>query len=153
MNSQMGGVLPAGNLKSAPALRNESKMSVMPPSLMKLVKNMGYCCNFIHVFITHVLNSLPADSCISLSLFQVEYWGSMDRYNRLLRVKQRWDPDNLFWCHHCVGSDLVTYQSNSSCPTYFPAFSDATKTAALTSTHYIFLLIWFCFYYLPSLRR
>ena len=39
----------------------------------------------------------------------------MDRYNRLLRVKQQWDPDNLFWCHHCVGSDLVTYESEEPC--------------------------------------
>ena len=46
---------------------------------------------------------------------QEEYWGSMDRYNRLLRVKQQWDPDHLFWCHHCVGSDLVTHQSKFPC--------------------------------------
>ena len=39
----------------------------------------------------------------------------MDRYNRLLTVKQLWDPDNLFWCHHCVGSDLVTHESTEPC--------------------------------------
>ena len=54
-----------------------------------------------------------------LHLFQTDYWKTSDRYNRLLRVKQQWDPDNLFWCHHCVGSDLVTYQSEQPCETPF----------------------------------
>jgi len=32
------------------------------------------------------------------------YWGN--NYERLLQVKQKWDPENIFWCRHCVGSDL-----------------------------------------------
>merc|ERR1719445_191577 len=32
------------------------------------------------------------------------YWG--DNYQKLLDVKQKWDPNNVFWCRHCVGSDL-----------------------------------------------
>jgi len=31
------------------------------------------------------------------------YWGS--NYERLLDVKTKYDPHNMFWCHHCVGSD------------------------------------------------
>ena len=33
------------------------------------------------------------------------FWG-MKKYNKLLTVKQYWDPKNVFWCIHCVGSDL-----------------------------------------------
>ena len=62
----------------------------------------------------------------SFTTQQTEYWGTMDRYNRLLRVKQQWDPDNLFWCHHCVGSDLVTYNSPEPCPTPFDTYSSAS---------------------------
>jgi len=32
------------------------------------------------------------------------YWGS--NYDRLLDVKKKYDPHNMFWCHHCVGSDM-----------------------------------------------
>ncbi|ESO97045.1 hypothetical protein LOTGIDRAFT_174677, partial [Lottia gigantea] len=38
-----------------------------------------------------------------------EYWG-MEKYSRLLEIKKKWDPEHLFWCHHCVGSDLIRKQ-------------------------------------------
>ena len=37
--------------------------------------------------------------------WQEEYWGNAT-YTRLLAVKQRIDKDDMFWCLHCVGSDL-----------------------------------------------
>ena len=40
-----------------------------------------------------------------LDNWKEEYWGSMERYDKLLAVKKRVDPGNMFWCHHCVGSD------------------------------------------------
>ncbi|XP_013421321.1 FAD-linked oxidoreductase ZEB1 [Lingula anatina] len=33
-------------------------------------------------------------------------WGA--NYPRLLEIKKKWDPRNIFTCHHCVGSDQVT---------------------------------------------
>jgi len=32
------------------------------------------------------------------------YWGN-DRYQKLLSIKNEFDPQRLLWCHHCVGSE------------------------------------------------
>lgn len=34
--------------------------------------------------------------------WQNSLWGS--NYERLLQIKHDYDPENLFNCHHCVGS-------------------------------------------------
>jgi hypothetical protein len=34
--------------------------------------------------------------------FGPRYWGE-ENYADLLEVKARWDPEGVFWCHHCVG--------------------------------------------------
>lgn len=49
-------------------------------------------------------NSYFAESDYALpgTSWQDRYWGA-DTYARLLAVKQLYDPDGLFWCHHCVG--------------------------------------------------
>mmetsp|Transcript_64814 Transcript_64814/g.210156 ORF Transcript_64814/g.210156 Transcript_64814/m.210156 type:complete len:106 (-) Transcript_64814:302-619(-) len=35
--------------------------------------------------------------------FQNRYWGS--NYPELLATKRKYDPDNVFTCHQCVGSE------------------------------------------------
>ena len=35
--------------------------------------------------------------------WQHEFWG--DNYPRLLAIKRAYDPDGMFVCHHCVGSE------------------------------------------------
>lgn len=35
--------------------------------------------------------------------WQEEFWG--DNYAKLLEVKRKYDPTNIFTCHHCVGSE------------------------------------------------
>lgn len=36
--------------------------------------------------------------------WQNDFWGS--NYERLYKIKQKYDPAGLFYCHHCVGSEL-----------------------------------------------
>lgn len=36
--------------------------------------------------------------------WQNDFWGS--NYESLYRIKQKYDPAGLFYCHHCVGSEL-----------------------------------------------
>jgi ribonuclease T2 len=36
--------------------------------------------------------------------WQERYWGE-GRYQKLLSIKNRFDPQGLLWCHHCVGSE------------------------------------------------
>ncbi|XP_064613369.1 uncharacterized protein LOC135477143 [Liolophura sinensis] len=40
-----------------------------------------------------------------LPTWKEDFWGP--NYDRLLSIKQQWDRDGLFYCHHCVGSDLI----------------------------------------------
>jgi hypothetical protein len=35
--------------------------------------------------------------------WQQEFWG--ENYKRLLEIKRKYDPEDLFFCHHCVGSE------------------------------------------------
>ena len=39
-----------------------------------------------------------------LKNWQEAFWGPSKRYDRLLRAKQRFDPNNIFSCHQCVGA-------------------------------------------------
>ncbi|KAJ3171333.1 hypothetical protein HDU87_008359 [Geranomyces variabilis] len=42
--------------------------------------------------------------------FQSSFWGS--NYGELLKIKQKYDPDAVFNCHHCVGSELRSLDGN-----------------------------------------
>ena len=44
--------------------------------------------------------------------WQNTFWGK-DNYRRLLDIKNRWDPEELFYCHNCVGSE--TWQEGGMC--------------------------------------
>ena len=43
--------------------------------------------------------------------WQRTFWG--DNYERLLQIKRKYDPDGLFFCHHCVGSEA--WSANGMC--------------------------------------
>jgi hypothetical protein len=45
------------------------------------------------------------------------YWGSLDNYNNLLAIKQKYDPTNYFTCYHCIGYDQsFSGKEPSLCP-------------------------------------
>jgi len=35
--------------------------------------------------------------------WQREFWG--ENYRKLLKIKGKYDPEGMFVCHHCVGSE------------------------------------------------
>ena len=42
-----------------------------------------------------------------------DYWGE-ENYKRLLAIKLKYDPENFFTCHHCVGSDIPKTMTTST---------------------------------------
>ena len=45
-----------------------------------------------------------SEHCMSPGQWQQRLWGQ-EVYDRLLRIKQTWDPENIFACRHCVGDE------------------------------------------------
>jgi hypothetical protein len=45
--------------------------------------------------------------------WQQVFWGA--NYARLFAIKQQYDPQGLFYCHHCVGSEL--WNNSGMCKT------------------------------------
>jgi hypothetical protein len=45
--------------------------------------------------------------------WQQEFWGA--NYQRLLQIKRKYDPEDLFFCHHCVGSER--WSTDGTCKT------------------------------------
>jgi FAD/FMN-containing dehydrogenase len=43
--------------------------------------------------------------------WQQAFWG--DNYNKLMGIKKKYDPEGLFYCHHCVGSEA--WSSDGMC--------------------------------------
>lgn len=35
-----------------------------------------------------------------------------EKYERLLEIKQKWDPQGVFWCQHCVGSEFWRFEGD-----------------------------------------
>ena len=43
--------------------------------------------------------------------WQTSFWGEQNA-QKLFTVKMRYDPDGLFVCHHCIGSELWSPDGN-----------------------------------------
>jgi hypothetical protein len=46
--------------------------------------------------------------------WKTAYWGG--HYDRLLAIKEKWDPENVFTCLHCVGSKNDEVTSSTTAP-------------------------------------
>jgi len=53
-----------------------------------------------------------AESDAGMADWKQRYWGT--NYDELLQTKQKYDPENLFTCNHCVASDLPRKPSKVS---------------------------------------
>lgn len=60
--------------------------------------------DFYNKLKTHGHGVYVNEPSANMTDWKEQFWGP--RYQRLLSIKQKWDPDNYFTCLHCVGSDL-----------------------------------------------
>lgn len=61
-----------------------------------------------------------------------QYWGK--HYPKLLKIKTKWDPDNFFTCHNCVGSDLsLNNESTDKKPRKLPINSAGNTAVTLVT--------------------
>ncbi|XP_053374586.1 uncharacterized protein LOC123560760 [Mercenaria mercenaria] len=58
---------------------------------------------FTKGFVKHGNGTYFNEPSAYLPNWKTAYWGG--HYDRLLAIKQRWDPQNVFTCLHCVGSN------------------------------------------------
>ena len=61
--------------------------------------------------------------------WKVDFWGP--GYVKLLMVKIRYDPDNMFWCYHCVGSDRTDWDYGEYSVNKSPRFAIGFSTILL----------------------
>jgi hypothetical protein len=74
------------------ARRNASKVARAMRELRKVVPDPG---------------SYVAESSYFEADWSRCYWGP--HYPRLLDIKRKYDPEGLFFVHHCVGSEAWSY--------------------------------------------
>jgi len=68
--------------------------------------------------------------------FQLSHWGQI-QYKKLLQVKATYDPSGLFICHHCVGSEFWTKESNLNCrATVTPGRVSSSSAMVLGRQHW-----------------
>merc|ERR1712167_184484 len=85
--------LPVESTAIHPTFRNAMCHFIYPKEAKPLFTNLSDGAYFSESAYIH-----PGDS------WKQRYWGS--NYAGLLEVKKKYDPENFFWCRHCVGSDL-----------------------------------------------
>lgn len=86
-------------------------------ALRKLVPDSGAYLNEVGIFscviVCFMTQLLRMQAYWDEPNFQQAFWGS--NYERLHTIKKFVDPDDVFWCHTCVGSDGWQEVENRLC--------------------------------------
>lgn len=88
---------------------------VQVEALRKLVPNSGAYINEVCLSAKNLCGkqTLTKQAYWNEPNFQRAFWGS--NYERLLQIKKAVDPDDVFWCHICVGSEGWEEVGDSLC--------------------------------------
>ena len=62
--------------------------------------------------------------------YKMRYWGS--NYERLLQIKQRHDPSNVFQCYNCVGLEFTKGDDSKKLVTIILVVVGSLLVVALT---------------------
>ncbi|CDZ76352.1 Berberine and berberine like protein [Legionella massiliensis] len=82
-----------------------SNVKSYQPNLIKaseVSKKANQAMALIHA-LSPKSGTYPNEADYFIKNWQVNLWSN--NYPKLLRIKHKYDPQNLFTCHHCVGSD------------------------------------------------
>lgn len=109
------GVLIGGNIRNIPAhataVNPNFRSAVMSltcglswPDMTQDARGVEMAEHYTKDLIKFGNGSYFNNPSVYLPDWKTAYWGG--HYDRLLAIKKAWDPNNVFTCHHCVGSDL-----------------------------------------------
>lgn len=73
-----------------------------PVKVKKTIENINQAMQYITA-ITPNAGTYANESDYFQKNWQQDFWGK--NYKQLLEIKQTYDPEGLFYCHHCVGSE------------------------------------------------
>ncbi|KAK3089588.1 hypothetical protein FSP39_004854 [Pinctada imbricata] len=81
----------------------------------------------------------PNEAGAGVKNWQQAFWGA--NYDRLLEIKQKWDPQHYFICRECVGSEYYNVTNANQQTTILNYSSAASKIELLKTKNIILLLL------------
>ncbi len=93
-------IIAAGSNNVFPGVKGKEPNDV---EIANIVKTYGNAYNLIKE-ITPNAGTYVNEADYFEKDWQTSFWG--ENYGKLDAIKKKYDPDGLFYCHHCVGSEL-----------------------------------------------